>query len=67
MIFKNKEMSGPPKAIKSKLVLISSIIYNFKVVLLKPCLASITKVWYKSCGRFIISLIILNKPMKIKL
>jgi len=61
------EMIGPPNAIKRRLVLISSIIYNFKVVLLKPCLASITNVLYKSVGRFIISLTILNIPMKIKL
>jgi len=60
-------MSGPPKAIKRRFDLIVSIIYNFNVVLLNPCLFSIMKVWYKSCGRLITSLINLNIPMKIKL
>jgi len=60
-------MSGPPKAIKRRLDFISSIIYNFNVVLLNPCLLSITKVLYKSCGRLMISLKTLNNPIKIKL
>lgn len=60
-------MSGPPKTIKRIFVLISSIIYNFKVVLLKPCLFSITNVSYKFWGRLIISVKILNNPINTKL